>query len=251
MESDEEKPLLEETGAEVKVDTLNEPQKRWLTVEPIILLYYIYYSPCLLVADQYIFNSLSEKYNLNSSNNSVCGCNNQSGQGNVEEQVQSESSRVMLVLNSVGTVTAMASSLFFGAYSDDGGRKVVNTLPMVGSMLKSDCFLLVISLKLSYWYLVIGMFIEGFFGSILTCLMGCYAYIADISSVERRTFRVTLLEVFVGASTAVSQLISGYLIKSIGYFYIFLILFICTLLNLTYTLYVLRESRPRMPGANY
>ena len=100
MESDEEKPLLEETGAEVKVDTLNEPQKRWLTVEPIILLYYIYYSPCLLVADQYIFNSLSEKYNLNSSNNSVCGYNNQSGQGNVEEQVQSESSRVMLVLDS-------------------------------------------------------------------------------------------------------------------------------------------------------
>ena len=89
--------------------------------------------------------------------------NNQSEQGNVEDQVQSESSRVMLVLNSVGTVTAMVSLLFFGAYSDVRGRKVVIALPMVGSMLKS-AFFLVISLKLSYWYLVIGMFIEGLFG---------------------------------------------------------------------------------------
>ena len=226
----------------------SDPKRRWITVEPVILLYFIYFSPSLLLAEQYIFSVISKEYNYTDQGNlSMCSNDSESlSLIHLQQKVQSESSKILLVLGAVGRLLSVFSTLLLGAYSDFGGRKIAMIVPLVGTIVKCLLFALVIGLKLHYWYLLIGVILEGALGSIGGILTGCFAYISDVTSTKTRMVRITILEVCIGVASAISQFASGYLIDAIGYLYTFLILVVITLVNILYVLFMVKETRRRM-----
>ena len=245
MESDTK--ALIQNGTPEDEDNKEYARVRWITVEPVILMYFIYFSPGLLLAEQYIFKVISAKYNYSDHGNlSMCASDNESVYNlHLQQKVQSESSHILLVLGASGRLISIFSTLFLGAFSDYGGRKISMIVPLVGTVLKCLVFALVIWLKLNYWFLAIGTTIEGLTGYIGALLTGCFAYIADVSPTKSRTIRVTILEVCIGVASALSQFASGFLIDAIGYLFTFLALLIITVLNILYIIFLVKETRTR------
>ena len=250
MASEEESLIPKEAKeTDVKVHTEVPVRSRLLTVEPVILFYFIYSTPALLIAEQYIFDVFSSKHNYSrseSSNISICSNDNSSESLlDLQKRVQSESSHVMLILSSSTNVISIFTVILFGAYSDEKGRTLPLAVPILGAIITCIVYFVVITFNLCYWYLLIGSIIDGFLGSKTSCLMACFAYIGDITSVGRRTLRVTVVEVSIGIAITLSQISSGYLIRALGYSYPFIILLGANIINLIYIICFLPETRPR------
>ena len=72
-------------------------------------------------------------------------------------------------------------------------------------------------LDLPIWYLLIGSFLDGCTGYYVTMLMGCFAYIADITEPEERQFRIVVVELLMFISGIFGPIGVGYWIKEMGY----------------------------------
>lgn len=67
-----------------------------------------------------------------------------------------------------------------------------------------------------YWILIPN-FVEGILGYSEGFRMGCFSLLSDITTLEDRSFRLTLMECLVMMTGAVSNLGFGYLINDSGY----------------------------------
>ena len=224
----------------------NTSKSRVITTELAILLYVMYYSPNMLLSQQYILSEVSKEYNYSTKDSNESACLNAGEHTNLtslQMKVQGKSSQVMLVLGLSSSLLSIFSTLFLGAYSDSRGRKVSLLIPLGGALCKCTAYTVVVRFNLPYWYLVIGAVLDGFGGFWTAFLMACFAYIADISATANRTLRITILEVCTGVAMACSNFASGYLIAAVGYLYSFIILFCMNIANIVYIVFVLPEPK--------
>ncbi|XP_038211169.1 proton-coupled folate transporter-like [Zerene cesonia] len=115
--------------------------------------------------------------------------------------------------------------LFVGAWSDKtGNRKTLMLVPIVGEIISAIGLILA-----TYYFLEWPLWITGLieslpsavFGGRSIALMGSYSYIADVTTVESRTFRVGIVAVIVTLGIPFGSSISGVLTEAVGYYGIF------------------------------
>lgn len=137
--------------------------------------------------------------------------------------------------------------LFVGSWSDRWGqRKPCILLPIVGE------FFTVIGLILcTYFFYELPMevagFVEGLFpaltGGWFTMFMGVFSYIGDVTTVEERTLRIGIVNVFCSLGLPVGIALSGVLYKKIGFYGVFSVSAVLYVLSFIYGCYKIKEPK--------
>ncbi|CAK1551446.1 unnamed protein product [Leptosia nina] len=114
--------------------------------------------------------------------------------------------------------------LFVGAWSDKtGNRKALMLIPILGEIV--SCIGLILATYFTHWPLWFTGLIESvpsaLSGGMSIALMGSYSYLADVTSVDSRTFRLGLVGIIVTLGVPLGSSISGILVTTLGYYGVF------------------------------
>ena len=206
-----------------------------ITVEPMLACYVM---PCVLamLATQNLNLEKACRVNLHY-DNAVCDAltSRQTENYTVQEvEVQ------QLVAGMTVWKTMLQSSvpallmLFLGSWSDrHGRRKPCMLLPIVGEFI--TCIGLILC---TYFFYELPMEVAGVVealfpaltGGWFTMFMAVFSYVGDVTTVEMRTLRIGIVNLFVSLGVPVGMALSGVLFAQIGFYGIF---------SLSVSLYVL------------
>ncbi|CAH1967114.1 unnamed protein product [Acanthoscelides obtectus] len=143
-----------------------------------------------------------------------------------------EEKQVQQLVASMGVWKTMLQSalpafliMFVGSWSDRWGkRKPCMLFPICGE------FMTVVGLMVCTYFfdelpMEVAGFVEGFFPAItggwFTMFMGVFSYIADVTTVDVRTLRIGIVNVFCSLGIPVGLALSGVLYKKIGFYGVF------------------------------
>lgn len=137
--------------------------------------------------------------------------------------------------------------LFVGSWSDRWGlRKPCMLLPIIGE------FITVIGLMLCTYFfyelpMEVNAVIEAIFpaltGGWFTMFMGIFSYIADVTTLEMRTLRIGVVNVFCSLGIPVGLALSGILFKKIGFYGVFSISAVMYVIAFLYGYYNIKETK--------
>jgi len=220
-----------------------------MLLEPIMFVYALYMGSIFPLMDQFVRAQISSTYNASGGHNSphipsVCSKNSSRHRN---DEVDAEASRWMLYTTTAALLPGIVSLWMLGPYSDRQGRKVAIIVPQLGTLLRCISVLAVIYFDLPLYVILMGAFIEGACGGIFMVVSAGFSYVADITTHENRSFRITVLDSCISIGITVSQVATGYLIASVGYFYPFLILTAIVLLSLVAAAIFLPETVTKDP----
>ena len=237
-----------------------QPQRQ-IVLEPMIILYSFVTFPLQLLTQLYILETvesdLAAKYGMMNISHYInvtmdlCHMNASDPAVAFNAEVQAEASYVNLIMTLSASVPALFVSLFLGAYSDKVGRKYAILPPLIGGIITTLAFIVVVQLHLPLWYLFISAFLCGFGGFLSTMLLGCFAYISDTTSPETRRFRITVLEMCLLIPGIFSPLGIGKLIETIGYMYSFVITLVGQVIVVIYVIFFVPETVQKDTSAKF
>lgn len=96
-----------------------------------------------------------------------------------------------------GHVMPIILAMFYGNWSDRRGRKLPLVLGLIGKFIYS--FMVVINSMMDTWKLNMVVYTAtlpmSLLGGDVAIFGSCFAYISDVSSVQQRTLRITILDV--------------------------------------------------------
>lgn len=108
-------------------------------------------------------------------------------------------------------------AFFTGNWSDRRGRKLLLIIGLFGKFIYS--LMLVINTVISSWNIDMIMYTASipstFFGADVAIFAACFAYISDITSVEERTFRITILDVVYLSAMPMGIALGSYLFNKV------------------------------------
>ena len=113
-----------------------------------------------------------------------------------------------------GLLTMLLTTISVSVWSDFVGRRSALLVSFLGYFLQSLLFSSTIAFDLSMKLLLVSVFLSSFGGGLASILAVSFSYIADTTSVESRTFRIVIGDLFVGIGTILSNLSSGYWIEA-------------------------------------
>ena len=214
--------------------------------ELVTILYFFAKNVSVPLMQQYINTFVSQKYNFTEERDRRGGhCASKTKEHHdLREQIQEESSYLVLYLNIAELLPSMLVVLGMGVWSDmSKKRKFLIWLPCLGNALFALAFILPIYVKslsaTTFWY--IGAILTGLSGNMPGFLSGNACYISDLDTPERRTMRLAIVELIIGLTFAFSNLAVGFWIKSTGYIQPFWFMCITSTIAFLLTLFCLKE----------
>lgn len=137
--------------------------------------------------------------------------------------------------------------MFVGSWSDRWGkRKPCMLLPIVGELM-TVMGLMVCTFFFHELPMEVAGFVEGFFPAItggwFTMFMGVFSYIADVTTVDMRTLRIGIVNVFCSLGIPVGLALSGVLYKKIGFYGVFSISAVMYVMALYYGYKQVKEPK--------
>lgn len=228
-----------------------------ITVEPMLACYII---PSVLasLATQNLNLEKACRVNLGYSQE-VCDALTERRTQNYTNEEQ----HVQQLVASMGVWKTMLQSglpafliMFVGSWSDRWGkRKPCMLMPIIGELMT------VLGLMVcTFFYYELPMevagFVEGFFPAItggwFTMFMGVFSYIADVTTLDMRTLRIGIVNVFCSLGIPVGLALSGVLYKKIGFYGVFSISAVMYVLALYYGYKHIKEPKkidvPTLPN---
>ncbi|EFA05308.1 probable peptidoglycan muropeptide transporter SLC46 isoform X2 [Tribolium castaneum] len=166
----------------------------------------------------------------------------------------SEEQAVQQLVASMGVWKTMLQSalpafliMFVGSWSDRWGqRKPCMLLPIVGEL----CTVLGLMVCTFFFYelpMEVAGFIEGLFpaltGGWFTMFMGVFSYIADVTTLEMRTLRIGIVNVFCSLGVPIGLALSGVLYKKIGFYGVFSVSAVMYVMALYYGITRFKEAK--------
>lgn len=219
----------------------------WITVEPIVFVYMFASFLSYPTFQQLIYSSVCSMTpncstvvtaRVTGTNNNGSSYDNASNP--VENAVRSEVSRWILYSNLAMSIPAILAALFYGSLSDLLGRKLFIVLPAFGGMLNTFLIIVVSYTVPDKMYLfLIGFFILGLTGGYTALNFAVYSYVADISTTDHRTAKLSILESMTYFGATISSFISGIWIQQEGYIPPYWGIFACFVAVILYTLFIL------------
>lgn len=230
---------------------------RTVVVEPVVVLLAVFGFPLGLLTELFVVNRITQDVarSLNisldnaSSAASPCRVHNASDIAfKAQTRVQREAAFFWAMQALIMGFPALLSTLVLGPLSDHLGRKWAIAPPIAGTLLKSLCCVLVVRLDGSLWWLSVGAVLEGLGGFYIGTLMGCFSYIADTTTPERRMFRITVLEMCAFIAGLLGPLGVGHIISAWGFLWPLVLAASGFAINLLYVIFLVPETVHREPG---
>ena len=157
----------------------------------------------------------------------------------IQNRTQEIVSDLKTVEGALMTAPAILFSLFAGAYSDRHGRKLLLAAPFLGNIIS----FLSMFINLFWWSELPAQFLlfsglAGLSGGYVCFNIGVYSYTADVSSRERRTMRMSLLNGIFSLGFVIGIQVGS---RVSSYLIIFLVSTMLGCLGLLYTLIIIKE----------
>ncbi|NP_001120610.1 proton-coupled folate transporter [Xenopus tropicalis] len=213
-----------------------------VTVEPVLFLSMFALALQGPLTTQYLWDRLSADIGFNGTRILDCTVNGSKSTGALQQEVETLTSHWSLYINLGGFLVGLFSVMLLGPWSDKVGRRPVLFFPCIGLALQAALYLVVMYQELHVAYFLIGRFISGISGDFNMILAGCFAYIADVSDRQSRTFRVAILEACLGIAGMVASIIGGHWRKAQGYINPFWLVFAVNLFTAVYVYFCVEES---------
>ncbi|XP_069675479.1 probable peptidoglycan muropeptide transporter SLC46 [Periplaneta americana] len=218
-----------------------------ITVEPMLAFYII---PCVLamLATQNLNLEKACRVNLGYSKE-VCDALTARKTENYtkeETEVQQLVAGMTIWKTVVQSALPCLLMLFLGSWSDrHGRRKPCMLLPITGEFL--TCIGLIMCTVFFYQLpMEVAGIVESLFPSMtggwFTMFMAVFSYIADVTTVEMRTLRVGIVNLFVSVGVPVGMSLSGILYAKIGFYGIFSISATMYVLSFWYGFFRIQET---------
>ncbi|XP_052746888.1 proton-coupled folate transporter [Bicyclus anynana] len=169
-----------------------QPWYKKITVEPVMFFYMMAFMITSVIEQTfYVFRTCTVNHGY-----SADICYNISKYSDINKEVQVTVSLFHQWNGIAGHVVPLLLAFFLGSYSDKRGRKVL----LCGGLLGKLFFSLMITLNtVKQWpveYVIYtATFPSALTGADLSIFAGCFAYIADVTTLESRTLRVGILDV--------------------------------------------------------
>ena len=220
-EKDEKSPLLPKNS---DVKRSQRASTRWVTVEPVMITASVAFGVFIVVSPQYVRARLANARNFSlpeeDSENGTCRSKYQNTSDPyfvLDQKIQADTAFWTMLITSCGFLPALFTAPLLGAWGDIVGRKFVIILPIIGYFIYAAIFLFVIYFNLPLWVVVVGSFIHGVLGNYGLLVAGALAYIADVTTKEKRALRIAIIQALTTTGVGVSQVISGFLIAAAGF----------------------------------
>lgn len=234
--------------------------KRKIIIEPVLMIAMVFAFPFMQVSQLFIYSKLEDYtahktgYNLShvKGNNSLTNCdiNKSSSEYVFVQEVQKYNSYFNIILSLCSAFPSFFVMLCIGGYSDKRGRKYIILLPLIGGFFQTSIYLLVIALNLPVWSLWIADFIYGCCGGFKLLFVGCFTYLADITTKEQRLFRITMAELSTFLAGILGPIGIGYWIQQQGYAWPMLFSVSGHILNIIYTIFFVPETIVKDPAVD-
>ena len=196
--------------------------------------------------DQYVTEVLMEAANITSPytkhGRHECLHNNNTHEKTLRNNIQSESSKWMTIINVAGLVPQFVLTFLLAPCSDKIGRKITLLVPPLGGAVRVVICIIAVQYNAPFWWLVIASFVDGCSGSYPLFYAGCIATIADLTSEQVRPFWLCLLDITIGLGGIFSNVGAGYIIQELNYIWMFSILGGVLLINTLFVLLMMSES---------
>uniref|UniRef100_A0A3B5B7E4 Proton-coupled folate transporter n=1 Tax=Stegastes partitus TaxID=144197 RepID=A0A3B5B7E4_9TELE len=219
-----------------------------VTVEPVMFLTMFSLTLQTPLSTQYLWDRISEDLGYNGSKSTECG-NSSVPLDPLQKEVETLTAHWNLYLSLGGFFVVLLVVPFLGSWSDIAGRKPVLIIPNLGLALQAVVYLVVMYLRLPVAYFLVGRLLSGLSGDFIAILAGSFAYVADVSDKQSRTFRVAVLEACLGLAGMLASIIGGQWRKAQGYINPFWLVLATNLASALYAYLFVRESVPRVPDA--
>lgn len=225
-----------------------------ITVEPAIFLLMFSRELYKPLYEQYYYANYGSQLLANTSfpfpNGSFClnstEIDKYAGNGTYKT-VETYSNNLLMYGQLANRLPSMFVTLWLGPLSDRFGRRSIIVIPALGAVLQSVLSLAIIHFQWSPYYFILANFLGGVTGGFTGVLAGGFSYVADISSVKWRGFRIGVIEALLGIAGALGQFVTGYWLFLINCDFIpplWLMLF-CNVGAIAYTLLLVPESLTR------
>ena len=219
---------------------VDKAKTRWITVEPIILLAFVGIGSFSTIRAEYLQQRIAKdvyNYTYPTDSNGSCGITNTSDPDYIiQQKIQHETANWSVYFSICSTFPLIFSAIVIGKWSDIKGRKAAMLVPLFGMVVQSSVYLAVIYLHLPMPLLYIAEIASGLTGGSPLLTSVALAYVADITTIEQRTFRVVMVETCLIISVGVGQLANGYLIAAKGFDPSFYLLLSCQITAILYTI---------------
>ncbi|CAH2267017.1 proton-coupled folate transporter-like [Pararge aegeria] len=165
------------------------------------------------------------------------------GSHQLEEEVQKYATFVSMVRTVIESLAPAMLSLFLGVWSDTHGRKPLVVWPLFGMSI-SGGLIVVYSMidSLGPWWLILTSIPISLAGGFIALFTGSFCYVSDITSTEKRSLRMTVVEASVSAGTVVGAITSSYVLRAVGNVYLLLISTSLFVIAYLFTTICLNES---------
>jgi len=190
-----------------------------LTVEPLGFLYFSsIIVQAIVVQNLFLQKTCRVNFHLNAS---ACAPHNHTTTTTLhhdDDDIQRYVTNLSMCASLIENIPSVLIVLFLGPWSDRNGRKLSMMFPLIGLVLATLTYVL------NYWfeswpaeYLLFASVPIGLSGGSAALFMSINSYIADVSTAETRTSRISLLYGFITVSLPVSMFSSIYIYTYGGY----------------------------------
>jgi len=225
-----------------------------ITVEPVTFLYMLGTYFTLSFAFQYYFQRYARDI-LQSANHTVRHdicisdeyLNSTVGKG-ADDAAEDDAAHLTFLIALSSMVMSVVSTVFMGPLTDRFGRKFAIASANFGSIISSLLIMIIVYQQLNVHYFIAANVVSSFFGGFGVLLMGTFSYVADTSSHATRSLRIGVLELMIYISSALTSVLSGIWLSEVDCNFTSLTWppFICYIISLLYSLFVLPESLPKV-----
>lgn len=184
-----------------------------ISVEPTMWLYMMAFMITSVVEqDFFIYKACRVDHNLSEET-----CANLKFNDTLKTEVQMTVSEFHQWNNIAGHVVPIILALFFGNWSDRHGRKLPLIIGLIGKFLYS--FMVIVNSFINSWNLNMVIYTAslptGMLGGDVVIFASCFSYISDITTVETRTLRITILDIIYLSTMPTGVALGSYLFTNV------------------------------------
>ncbi|XP_033735442.1 solute carrier family 46 member 3-like [Pecten maximus] len=223
----------------VALENVTSISGRHYLMSPCILVHFFSYVFYNLVTTQYLYDFFARKVISNvtameiNQDGSPCTVIIESVLYQQRTQIQKDTTKASLTFVIAGCAPALFMDVVIGVLSDRYGRKIFIIISLIGTLVKTTMTTVGMHYKVDVHYFIVFIAVEGFAGGWCAVVSLGFAYVSDVTSVDKsRTSSIVLIEISVGLGLVLAGVTSGYLIDGVGYMYAMMVLTILNLLNI-------------------
>ena len=128
---------------------------------------------------------------------------------------ETDSNDLVVYTQLASKLPAIAVTLLMAPITDRFGRRWGILIPATGLLIQSVSTILIIYYTLNPYYLIIASGVSGLCGDLAAIAASIFAYIADITSVKRRSIRLAIIGGFLSVGQLTGVMGGGYWLATV------------------------------------